>query len=89
MEFIVELLMEIYLELMLLIVPEKNISKKHRAFVKVLAVCAMLLFIGCAIWGIVLITEYDNLRGIVPLSAAVILSLAQIISGFVLYKKNH
>ena len=39
MELVIEIILEIYLELMVLIVPEKNASKKHILIAKILAVC--------------------------------------------------
>lgn len=84
-----EIFLEIYLEMMFLIVPEKNISKKHQIIAKIVAVCIMLGLIVLAVWGVILIVDYNNLLGIIPISAAVIVSLIQIIAGWMLYKKNH
>lgn len=89
MEIIMEILLEVYLEMMVLIIPEKNISKKQQTVMKVLAVIVVLILLALAVWGIVLICDYDNLWGIVPIGIAALLSLAQIIAGCVLYKKNH
>jgi len=89
MELVVEILFEIYGELMFLIVPEKNRSKRYIRIAKVIAVFAFLSVLALAIWGGVLIWECGNLWGTVPLALAVILSLIQIIAGFAPYKKNH
>lgn len=89
MEIIVEIFLEIYMEMMFLIVPEKNISKRQQKIAKILAVLVILALIALAIWGIILIFDYNNLWGIVPIVIAGLLSLAQIIAGCVLYKKNH
>lgn len=48
-----------------------------------------LAVIALAIWGIVLISEYNNFWGIAPIALAIVVSLAQIIAGVVLFKKNH
>lgn len=89
MELMMEILFEVYGELMFLIVPEKNRSKKYIWMTKIIAVAVFLLVIALGTWGFVLITEYKNLWGIAPVSVAAAISLAQIIAGIVLYKKNH
>ena len=89
MELVVEILFEIYGELMFLIVPEKNRSKRYIRIAKAIAVFAFLSVLALAIWGGVLIWECGNRWGIAPLALGVILSLIQIIAGFALYKKNH
>lgn len=89
MDIVIEVLLEIYMELMLLVIPEKNVTKKHIRTVKILAILGMLGIFGLAIWGGVLLSDYGNLWGILPLGLAVLLSLIQIISGIVLYKKHH
>ena len=43
MEFVIEAFFEIYVELMFLIVPEKNASKKHIFIAKIMAVCVLIL----------------------------------------------
>ena len=88
MDFLVEVFLEIYMELMLLIVPEKSITKKHRILAKLLAVFVVLLVLALAVWGIVLLVDYDARIGILPLSIAIVLSLVQIVAGIILYKKR-
>ena len=89
MEFVIEAFFEIYVELMFLIVPEKNASKKHIFIAKIMAVCVLLALIALTIWGMVLLVDYKNMWGIAPIAGAVALSLAQIRAGIVLYKKHH
>ena len=89
MEILAEILFEVYAELMFLIIPEKRMSKKYIIISKIIAVLGFLTVIALALWGSVLIWEYNELLGIVPLSIAVIISLAQIIAGIVLFKKHH
>lgn len=89
MELVIEIILEIYLELMVLIVPEQNASKKHILIAKILAVCVSIALAAFVIWGFVLIVDYNNMWGIVPITIAIILSLAQIVAGIVLYKKHH
>ena len=88
-ELFVEILFEIYGELMFLIIPEKNRSKKYLFISKVIAVAVLLAVIFLAVWGSVLISDYNNMWGIIPIATAVVISLAQIIAGIVLFKKNH
>ena len=89
MDLLVEILLEVYGELMFLIVPEKNRSKKYIWLSKIIAVVVFLAVIALAIWGIVLISEYNNFWGIAPIALAIVVSLAQIIAGVVWFKKNH
>ena len=89
MDLLVEILIEVYGELMFLIVPEKNRSKKYMWISKVIAVAVFVAVIALVVWGIVLISDHNNLWGIAPIAVAVVISLAQIIAGIVLFKKNH
>ena len=89
MELLIEILFEVYGELMFLVVPEKKMSKKYVLISKSIAVLVFLSVIVLAIWGIVLIFDYNNFIGLIPLFAAAVISLAQIIAGIVLFKKHH
>lgn len=89
MDIVIEILLEIYMELMFLVVPEENVSKKHVFLAKIVAIGVTLGTFALAIWGAVLITDYNNPWGIVPIAIAILLSLCQIIAGIVLYKKHH
>lgn len=89
MELLAEILFEVYGELMFLIIPEKNRSKKYIWVSKIIAAAVFLSVVALAVWGIVLISDYNNLWGIAPITAAIVISLAQIIAGIVLFKKNH
>ena len=89
MDIIFEIFFEIYGELMFLIVPEKNRSKKTVYLSKIIAALVTLGLVALAIWGLVLVFEYENMWGIAPVAVAVIISLTQIIAGIVLYKRNH
>ncbi len=89
MELLAEILFEVYGELMFLIVPEKN--RSHR-YIWIARAIAILVFVGVAalvLWGAVLITDHNNPWGIVPITVAILISLAQIVAGIVLYKRNH
>ena len=89
MELLAEILFEVYAELMFLIIPEKKMDKKYVLVSKIVAVCVFVGVIALAVWGVVLIADYGNLVGVVPIAVAVTVSLAQIIAGIVLYKKHH
>ncbi|MBQ1988464.1 MAG: hypothetical protein II234_00985 [Clostridia bacterium] len=88
MDIVIEVLLEIYVELMMLIVPEKNVSKKHKLIAKIIAVLVVIGIFVLVIWGASLIIDHNNLWGIAPISAGVIISLIQVIAGIILYK-NH
>lgn len=85
----IEIVIELYMELMLLVVPEKNTTKKHIWIAKITAITVVLGVFALVIWGGVLIADYGNLWGILPIAVAVVIYLAQIVAGIVLYKKHH
>ena len=89
MDLVIEILLEIYMELMFLVIPEKNASKKHIWIAKITAVSVVLGIFALVIWGGVLIVDHNNLWGVFPIAVAVVTSLAQIIAGIILYKKHH
>lgn len=89
MELLAEILFEVYGELMFLIIPEKRMNKKYVIIAKTIAVLVFIGVIALVLWGAILISDYNNLIGIVPISIAVVISLAQIIAGIVLFKKHH
>ncbi len=86
MEVFFEFLFEIYLELMLLIVPKEKASK-FKWLVIVMAIVVLLGTIVLFIWGIAFF-EDKKLTGLLPIGIAVILSVAQIFAGFVLDSKK-
>lgn len=89
MDILIEIFLEIYFELMLLIIPEKNVTKRHILIVKIIAVLVLLGVCALIFWGIVLIVDYNNKLGIIPLTFASVFSLVQITLGIILYKKRH
>ena len=93
MDFIIELLGEIfiefYFELMILIVPDKKISKGWHIAAKVFALLMILGIVAAIVWGIVLIENGNLPLGIGIISAAAVVSLIQITLGIVFYNKNH
>lgn len=89
MDIVIEILLEIYMALMFLVVPEKNASKKHIWAAKIMAVLVVFGIFALVIWGGVLIADQHNLWGILPISIAAVLSIIQIVAGIVLFKKHH
>lgn len=89
MDFLIEFILEVYMELMTLIVPEKNVTKKHKIIAKILAVIVIFAIFALVVWGLALIIDHNNYLGLIPLSFALVISLLQIIFGIILYKRNH
>ena len=92
MDIILELIdavWDFYFDLMLLIVPEKKLSKKHRVVIKVVAVVVTFGLLALFILGCGLVMENRIILGVILIVISSVISLAQIIAGIVLYKKHH
>ena len=89
MDIVIEIFLELYMELMLLVIPEKNAGKKHIRMAKIAAIVVVVCVIALAIWGAVLIADYGNMWGVVPIAVAAALSVVQIVAGVALFKKHH
>ena len=89
MDIIFEIFIELYVELMLLIVPEKRLTKRLKIIINIVATVVTLLLLAIAIWGIYLIAYEDNLLGIIPTAAVAVISVVQILFGIKLYNRNH
>ena len=89
MEIIIEIIIELYGELMLLIVPEKKMSKKHIIIAKALAIFVLAGIFALVLWGGYLIFDRGRMIGILPISIAAIISVVQITLGIILYNKHH
>ncbi len=88
MDVVFEALLEVYLNFMLLIIPEeKATSKKYRKICSFIAVSGLLLVLGLFVWAVILIGN-ERESGLIPLFAAIILSTVQIVAGIVLYTKK-
>lgn len=89
MEILFEILFEVYFELMMLIVPtEKSTLLKYRLLS---CLVALIVLIGCLVlfgWGI-LVVDSGNKMGWLAVLAAIVVSAAQIVAGFVLYMKRN
>ena len=89
MELLFEILFEVWGELMLLVIPEKNVTKRMRWLSRLLAVLSLVTVVALALWGIWLTVDLHSLWGILPIAVAVLISLAQILLGILLYKRHH
>ena len=89
MELLYEIIFEIYLELMMYIVPEeKATSRKYRTIAILVATVVLLGTLSLFVWGCVLISDYNNILGIIPIIIAIVISIVQIIAGFILHDKK-
>lgn len=85
MDILFEILIEIYMELMMLVVPEeKKTKKRYRVLAIIIALIGIAATIASLVYGLHLIIDKDNLVGIIPITIAVLLSLAQITAGIVI-----
>ena len=89
MEIVFEVIITLYLELMGLIVPEKNATKGMKVLAIMIAIVLalglpLLFFEGSYLW-----LEKNMVLGIILMIVSAVLVLAQIIAGIVLYKKHH
>lgn len=92
MDIILELIdafWDFYFDLMLLIVPEKNLTQKQRVAIKVVAVVVTFGLLALFILGCGLVMENRITLGVILIVISSVISLAQIIAGIVLYKKHH
>lgn len=90
MELIFEIFFEVYIELMMYIVPEEKArSKKYRALAIIIATISMLGNLALFIWGGILLFERHSFLGLVPIAVAICFSLAQIFLGFILDQKKN
>lgn len=89
MDIVIEIVLEVYMELMGLIVPEKNATKGMKVLAVIIAIIGavglpILFFVGLNMF-----IEQTSPWGLLLMIFAAILILAQIIAGIVLYKKHH
>ena len=93
MELLIELLgeirIELYGELMMLIVPEEKRGKRFHIIAKTIAIAVLILIIATVVAGIILIENQNKPLGIGLLIVAGTISLIQITLGIIFYKRNH
>ena len=88
MDFIFEVLFELFMEMMFLIVPENKVkSKKHHILAITLALLTTVGYIALFIWGVILI-DNGNSWGALPIILAILMSLTQFIIGVVSRSKE-
>lgn len=88
-EVILDLFLDPYLELMVMIVPEKNVTKGMRVLAIIIAVVLTLGLLALFLFGASLLFEKNTVWGLILMIVSALLALAQIIAGIVLYKKHH
>jgi len=89
MELLMEILFEVYVELMMFMVPEKGeTSKKYRKAAICVALTVLLSVFALFIWGCVL-TEKNDPIGWILIAIAIVISAIQIIAGIILYVKKY
>ena len=89
MEIISEILFEMFLELMMLIVPEdKRETKKYRAIAITVSFTVLFSVFALVIWGCILISDYNNKLGAIPITVAVVISILWIVLGLVMNAKR-
>ncbi len=88
MDLLIEILLEVYMELMFLIIPEDKRRKKHRVVMTLIAIVLTFGLMALGLWGIYLLAEEKNGWGCLPLGIAIALSAVQIIAGILLYNKR-
>ena len=82
MDILLEIFLEIYGELMMLVIPEGKRQKKW--LVTLLAVANFIGVLALFLWGVVLLTENGDALGWIPVFFSVVFSLVQI--GFGVYR---
>ena len=86
MDIIFEILIEIYMELMLLVVPEEKAAKKRYVVLAfIIALIGISATVAALVYGMYLIVNKNDLLGIIPLTIAAILSISQIVAGIVIH----
>ena len=89
MDFLIEIFLELYMELMLLVIPKNRRGRKRRIIAAVLAITSLCGIIALAAWGIVWIVDENNPWGYLPLLLAILLSVLQIALGIRLYTQRN
>ena len=89
MDILIEVILDLYLELMVMIVPEKNVTKGMRVLAIIIAIVLAIGLPALFLLGASLLFEKNTVWGLILMIVSVVLVLAQIIAGIVLYKKHH
>ncbi len=89
MEIVMEILLEGYMELMLLIVPTKSKSKGMKFLASILAVTMLFGCMALFLFGACLIASEQTGWGTLCILLSILVSFVQIIIGFILWKKRN
>ena len=89
MDILIEVILDLYLELMVMIVPKKNVTKGMRVLAIIIAIVLAIGLPALFLLGASLLFEKNTVWGPILMIVSVVLVLAQIIAGIVLYKKHH
>lgn len=89
MDLLIEILLDVYMELMLLVIPEEKVSRRHKIIAKVIAISILCGVLALIVWGVVLIVDHGNLLGVVPITVAAVISVVQIALGIVFFTRNN
>lgn len=89
MDLLFEILIDMYVELMMSVIPEADeASRKYRIIALAFALTGFILCAALFVWGGVLLFDRDNKLGLIPIVFSVAFSLAQIIVGLVIRCKK-
>ena len=89
MDILIEVVLDLYLELMVMIVPEKNVTKGMRVLAIIIAIVFAFGLPALFLFGASLLFEQNTVWGLILMIVSAVLVLAQIIASIVLYKKHH
>ena len=85
MDFLIEILFEVFVEAMFAIVPEKHRNKAVTVIAYIIALAVLIGVIALFIWGIVLLEDGNKWGGLL-ITASVLLSLAWFAAGIIIRK---
>ena len=85
---LISLLFWLYVELMLLVVPKASGRWWCNLLAKLAALLVLLCVFALLVWGATLAGDYGDPIGYIPLAAAALISVAQIVAGILLYRKR-
>ena len=89
MDILIEIFIDVYLELMLLIIPEEKRRKRHYVFATIGAIVVTFGILALGVWGGYMLFEQKRAVGVIPFSIAVLLSVAQIATGITIFVKKN
>ena len=80
MEFALELILELYGDLLFEFLPQKaKGTKKACVLARILAFFMVLIVAALLIWGFVLLSQEANVLGLVPLCAGLLIAVAHVV----------